>query len=61
MIKDVILCKDCRYFEENLWSNLFGSPIIVAHNICCRDHENKIAVQPEGFCFLAQPLTEKAE
>lgn len=61
MLKEVILCKDCRYFEENQWSNLFGSPVIIAHNICCRNFDNKIAVKPDGYCFLAEPLTEKTE
>lgn len=61
VVRRVILCKDCRYFEENLWSNLFGSPVIIAHNICCRNFDNKIAVKPDGFCFLAEPLTTPKE
>lgn len=52
MIKDVILCKDCKFFEGDRFSNIFGAPIIVAHNVCGL-HE--MASKPDGFCFLAIP------
>lgn len=48
----VILCKDCKFFEVDRFSQIFGAPIIVAHNVCVR---LEIASKPEGFCFLAIP------
>jgi hypothetical protein len=51
-VRRVILCKDCKFFEVDHFSNIFGPPIIVAHNICGR---LEIASKPDGFCFLASP------
>lgn len=51
-LRRVILCKDCKFFEVDHFSNIFGAPIIVAHNICGR---LEIASKPDGFCFLAIP------
>ncbi len=30
----VVRCKDCQYFEADVWANVNGIPIIVAHEIC---------------------------
>lgn len=51
-LRRVILCKDCKFFEVDHFSNIFGAPIIAAHNICSR---LEIASKPDGFCFLASP------
>ena len=52
VVRRVTLCKDCKFFEVDHFSNIFGPPIIVAHNICGR---LEIASKPDGFCFLASP------
>lgn len=51
-VRRVILCKDCKFFEVDRFSNIFGAPIIAAHNVCGR---LEIASKPDGFCFLASP------
>lgn len=56
VIRRVTLCKDCKFFEVDRFSNIFGAPIIVAHNICGR---LEIATDPEGFCFLAKPKSSE--
>lgn len=63
MKKDVILCQDCKYYRADQWSNMFGLPVIVAHNVCNRFG---IATKEDGFCFLAEPkssegLTDKTD
>ena len=52
VVRRVILCKDCKFFEVDRFSNIFGAPIIAAHNVCGR---LEIASKPDGFCFLASP------
>ena len=52
VVRRVTLCKDCKFFEVDHFSTIFGPPIIVAHNICSR---LEIASKPDGFCFLASP------
>ena len=50
---ELILCKDCKYFEYNSVALVDGIPLIVAHEICkkwgdgCKTNEN-------GYCFLAE-------
>lgn len=58
MKKDVILCQDCKYYRADQWSNMFGLPVIVAHNVCNRFG---IAVKEDGFCFLAEPKSSEGE
>ena len=55
-LRRVILCKDCKFFEVDRFSNIFGAPIIAAHNVCGR---LEIASKPDGFCFLASPKDSK--
>lgn len=54
----VTLCKDCKFFEVDRFSHIFGAPIIVAHNVCGR---LEIASKPDGFCFLAIPKDSEVE
>ena len=57
-MSDLILCKDCKYFEYDKVAKVDGIPLIVAHEICnkwgdgCKTREN-------GFCFLAEPIEDK--
>lgn len=54
---ELIRCKDCRYFETDLWEEINGIPLIVAHEMCtrwgrgCKTREN-------GYCFLAERREE---
>ena len=48
-----IHCKDCKFFEYDHFEDVFGVPLIVAHEVCtkwgdaCKTNEN-------GACFLAE-------
>ena len=52
-MSELILCKDCKYFEYDSVAQVDGIPLIVAHEICkkwgdgCKTNEN-------GYCFLAE-------
>ena len=52
-MSELILCKDCKYFEYDSVAQVEGIPLIVAHEICkkwgegCKTNEN-------GYCFLAE-------
>jgi len=52
-MSELILCKDCKYFEYDSVAQVDGIPIIIAHEICkkwgdgCKTNEN-------GYCFLAE-------
>ena len=49
-----VLCKECRFYEEDSWADINDTPMIVAHGICKRwGHGCKTV--PEGFCFLGEP------
>ena len=34
--KELILCKNCKYFEYDSMARVDGMPLIVAHEICSR-------------------------
>lgn len=56
-MSELILCKDCKYFEYDSVAQVDGIPIIIAHEICkkwgegCKTNEN-------GYCFLAEQKGE---
>ena len=58
--KELILCKNCKYFEYDSVAKMDGIRLIVAHEICkrwgdgCKTSEN-------GYCFLAVKKSEVAE
>ena len=51
--KELILCKDCKYFEYDTVAKVDGISLIVGHEMCkrwgdgCKTSEN-------GYCFLAE-------
>ena len=50
---DLILCKDCKYFEYDSVAKVHGVPLIVAHEICNRWGEG-CKTRENGWCFLAE-------
>lgn len=53
--KDLITCKECKYFEYNSMENVSGVPLIVAHEICSK-WGNGCKTSESGWCFLAEPI-----
>lgn len=56
---DIIRCKDCTHYHENVWAKELGvnekfGNIIVAHHGCDRWTKDMNCVDPNGFCFLAE-------
>ena len=49
----IVRCKDCIFFEKDLWGVVKGKPVIVSHEVCSRFVEGT-KVSPEGFCYLAE-------
>ena len=52
-MSELILCKDCKYFEYDSFTEMDGIILIFAHEICkkwgdgCKTNE-------DGYCFLAK-------
>lgn len=48
-----IRCKDCKYYHEDFWGDVYGLPLIIAHQICskwgrgCKTIEN-------GYCHFGE-------
>ena len=55
--KNLVLCKNCKFFEYDSVEKINGVPLIVAHEICrrwgrgCKASEN-------GWCYLAEKREE---
>ena len=54
---ELIRCKDCRFFEYDHFENVYGIPLIVAHEICMRLSDG-VKVIEDGFCFLGERKRE---
>ena len=56
--KEIILCKDCKYFEYDSFSEVAKVPIIVGHEIC-KKWGNGCKTNEDGWCYLAEPYKEE--
>ena len=52
-LKELVQCKDCRYFEINHWEKVNEIPLIVAHEMCIRWGEGCKTTE-DGYCFMAK-------
>ena len=50
--KENILCKDCKFYDEDVWVQS-PMPLIVAHHRC-RKWGNGCQTEPEGFCYMGE-------
>ena len=57
-VKELIRCKDCKYFELNHWDNVDSVPIITAHEIC-KKWGDGCKTSLEGFCFMGEKNEER--
>lgn len=62
---EIVRCKDCIYFHENVFGDEIGlgkpyDNLIVGHNGCGRlaPKGDMIYVSQDGFCFLAEKKWE---
>ena len=55
--KELITCKECKYFETDHLENVNGIPLIVAHEICMRWGDGCKTSQ-DGYCFMAERKEE---
>ena len=55
-----IRCRDCRFFQLDVWGNAGGFPLIVAHEMCSR-WGGGCKTSPDGFCFMAEARDEGHE
>ena len=49
----IIRCRDCRFFQLDVWGNMDGFPLIVAHEMCSK-WGGGCKTSPDGFCFMAE-------
>lgn len=47
-------CKDCKYFETDVFEIVYGIPIIVAHEKCSKWGDG-CQTKEDGYCFLFEP------
>lgn len=52
-LKELVQCKDCRYFEINHWEKVNEIPLIVAHEMCTRWGEGCKTTE-DGYCFMVE-------
>lgn len=53
LARDVINCKDCKYFTYDYVAKVDGVPLIVAHEICTRWSDG-VKTSENGYCFLGE-------
>ena len=53
----VVRCKDCKYYESDVWEKVNGIPLIVAHQICKRWGDG-CKTDDNGFCFMGEKVAE---
>ena len=53
---EVVLCKDCKYFEiKDWWGDFNGIPILATSDCpTCNKWGDGCMTKPEGYCFLAE-------
>lgn len=54
---EVVRCKDCRHYEQDVWREVDGVPIIVAHHVCYF-WNGACHVKPDGFCSFGERREE---
>ena len=52
-ITEIIHCKDCKYYEPDVWGNISGMQFIIAHD-ACNKWGNGYKTEPEGYCHMAE-------
>ena len=58
-MSDLILCKDCKFFDYDSTAKVDGIPLIVAREICNRWGDG-CKTREDGWCFLAEQREEQA-
>lgn len=48
-----IRCKDCKYYREDLWGDIYGMPVIVAHQVCIKWGYGCKTIE-DGYCHLGE-------
>ena len=49
----IVRCGECKYFNENSWESVNGTPLIVAHAIC-QFWGNGCKTNPQAFCSFGE-------
>ena len=55
-VVEVVRCKDCKYYKEDVWAEVNNVPLIVAHEMCefwgdgCKTEENSYCSYGEREC-----------
>ena len=50
---EIVRCRDCKHFRQEVWEKVCGVPLIVAHEICMK-WGSGCKTSPEGYCFMAE-------
>ncbi len=52
---ELIKCKHCKYYLEDVFTEACpGIPIITGHEACTKWGNGYMKTDPEGWCFLAE-------
>ena len=50
---EIVRCRDCKHFRQEVWEDVCGIPLIIAHEICMK-WGSGCKTSPEGYCFMAE-------
>ena len=50
---EIVRCEECKWFELDVWGELDGIPLIVAHEMC-KFWGNGCKTNPNGFCSYGE-------
>ena len=59
--RELVLCKNCKYYEvKDYWGNFGGVPILGASNMptCHKWGNGDCMTDPNGYCFLGERRDE---
>lgn len=54
---EIVQCKDCKWFELDVWGELNGIPLIVAHEMC-KFWGDGCKTSQDGFCSYGERRSE---
>ena len=57
---EIVQCKDCKWFELDVWGELNGIPLIVAHEMC-KFWGDGCKTSQDGFCSYGERGTDEDE
>lgn len=52
---EIVRCRECRFYEQDVIRVVQGIPIIVAHHLCKKWGQGCMT-EPDGYCFMGRKM-----